>query len=96
MLMAHRPPPALCSTPTRQIKVFKGNPEGVVSLRYATEEGADGCIKLMDGRFFAGRQLKAFKWDGYTNYNVKLAETEEEQAARLEAFGRELEQRAAP
>ena len=45
----------------------------------------------MDGRWFSGRQVKAFKYDGYTNYNVKAVETEEEQMARLEKFAAELE-----
>lgn len=71
--------------------MYKGNPEGVVSIKFAAGEAADKCVELMEGRFFAGRRLAAFKWDGYTDYNMKLQETEEQQAARLEAFGRELE-----
>lgn len=71
--------------------MFKTNPEGIVSVRFAAIELAEACIKLMNGRWFAGRQLEAFKWDGYTNYNVKVQETEEEQAARLEAFSRDIE-----
>jgi hypothetical protein len=35
--------------------------------------------------------LQASKWDGVTNYHVKVVETEEEQQARLEAYARELE-----
>uniref|UniRef100_A0A1D1ZUN1 Splicing factor U2AF-associated protein 2 n=2 Tax=Auxenochlorella protothecoides TaxID=3075 RepID=A0A1D1ZUN1_AUXPR len=75
-----------------KVKVYKGNPDGVVSIKFATGEAADKCVKLMEGRFFARRRLAAFMWDGYTNYNMKLQETEEQQAARLEAFGRELEE----
>jgi len=52
--------------------VFQHNPEGVVSVKFKTEEGADECTRVMNGRFFAGRQLEAFKWDGVTNYNVKV------------------------
>ena len=52
--------------------MFQHNPEGVVSVKFKTEEGADECTRVMNGRFFAGRQLEAFKWDGVTNYNVKV------------------------
>lgn len=47
-------------------------------IKFATGEAADKCVKLMEGRFFAGRRLAAFMWDGYTNYNMKLQETEEQ------------------
>ena len=77
--------------PVEKVRAFEENPEGVVSVRFKTKEGADACIALMDGRWFAGRQVKAFKYDGYTNYNVKAVETEEEQMARLEKFAAELE-----
>ena len=74
-----------------QVRVFKTNPEGVVSIKFLTAEAAQECVRLMDGRWFARRQLQAFMWDGYTNYNVKIQETEEEQRARLEAFARDIE-----
>ncbi len=37
--------------------------------------------------------LPAFRWDGLTNYNIKVVETAEEQEARLERFARELEEK---
>ena len=47
----------------------------------------------MNGRFFGGRQIEADLWDGVSNFYVKPAkESEEEQAARLERFARELEE----
>lgn len=36
------------------------------------QEAADECVRIMNGRFFGGRQLEAAKWDGFTNFNVKV------------------------
>ena len=66
------PPPPPHPAVVLQMRIFDGNPEGVVSLKFATKEAADECVALMEGRFFAGRQLEAFKYDGKTNYNVKV------------------------
>lgn len=75
-----------------QVRVFQYHPEGVVSVKFKDEDAAQGCIKLMDGRFFGGRQVSAGLWDGTTNYNVKKPkESIEEQAARLERFAAEIE-----
>ena len=76
-----------------QIRVHQYHPEGVVSIKFKKDDAAQECLKLMDGRFFGGRQLSAELWDGITNYNVKKAqESEEEQAARLGRFAAEIEQ----
>lgn len=40
----------------------------------------------MDGRFFNGRELKCFYWDGKTNYRV-VKDTVSDQQKRLDAFG---------
>lgn len=76
-----------------QVKLYHTHPDGIVSLKYSTADAAQQCIKVMDGRFFGGRQVKAHLWDGFSNYHVeKKAETAEEQARRLERFAQELEQ----
>lgn len=77
--------------PVDKVCVYKAHPQGVVSVRFRTEEAAQACITLMSGRWFGGRQIAAALWDGRTNFNVKMKETAEEQAARLEAYARELE-----
>lgn len=41
-----------------KIKLFSTNPEGVVSIKFTTEEAATTCVQKMNGRWFAGRQLK--------------------------------------
>ncbi|KAL4859417.1 Splicing factor U2AF-associated protein 2 [Chlorella vulgaris] len=74
-----------------KLRVFASHPSGVVSVKFTALEAADECVRLMNGRFFGGRQLEAAKWDGWTNFNIKVLETEEEQQARLERFAKELE-----
>lgn len=77
--------------PIEKVRIFKHNPEGVVTVRFKAIEPAQQCVALMNGRYFGGRKLEALMWDGFTNYNVKPKESAEEEAARLEAFARELE-----
>lgn len=60
-------------------------------MKFKSEEGAQACLKKMDGRYFGGRQVSAKLWDGFTNYHVKLKESEEQIRARQEQYGRELE-----
>lgn len=60
-------------------------------MKFKTEEGAQACLKKMDGRFFGGRQVVAKLWDGFTNYNMKLQESEESTQARREQFAKEIE-----
>lgn len=55
-----------------QLRVFAAHPQGVVSVKFTTLEAADECVRVMNGRFFGGRQLEAAKWDGFTNFNVKV------------------------
>lgn len=44
----------------------------------------------MNGRYFAGRQIKAEFYDGWTDYSVE--ETEEQREARLKKFSEWLEE----
>ena len=62
-----------------------------MSVKFKAEELAQECITAMHGRFFGGRKVQATMWDGLTNYNVKLQETPEQEAARRERFAREIE-----
>jgi len=81
--------------PVEKVRAFKTHPDGVVTVKFKGEEGAAACVARMAGRWFGGRQLAAHMWDGSENFNVKVRETAEQQAARLEAYARELEGRAA-
>jgi len=46
-------------------------------------------LQVMDGRFFAGKKLECFFWDGITNYKVE--EPEEKKQRREKEFGKWLE-----
>ena len=73
-------------------RVFARNPEGVVTVRFREPDAADACRRRMHGRFFGGRALQASMYDGRTDFEPpRRAETEEEQAARLERYAAELE-----
>jgi HIV Tat-specific factor 1 len=67
------------------IKIFNYNPDGVVAVKFEKSKGAIRCVDIMNGRFFAGRQLKCFYYDGFTNYDVP--ESEEDRRARIAKFG---------
>ncbi|WIA20083.1 hypothetical protein OEZ85_005943 [Tetradesmus obliquus] len=77
-----------------KVRVFASHPQGIITVRFKQEEPAQACLGKMNGRFFGGHQIVAHMWDGFTSYHIKVKEQEtaEEQAARLDAFARELEQ----
>jgi HIV Tat-specific factor 1 len=70
-----------------KLTVFAGNPEGPVAVKFRSSAHAAACIALMNGRYFAGRTLSAFYFDGRTNYVVKKADDEAETEKRLKEFG---------
>lgn len=81
-----------------RVRVFEFHPEGVVSVKFRLPDAADACRVKMHGRWFGGSQLVAAMYDGKTDLDAhrprssnRQRETEEEQAARLERFARELE-----
>ncbi|KAJ2802593.1 hypothetical protein H4S07_004655, partial [Coemansia furcata] len=41
---------------------------GVIAVKFKDEVSAQACVKAMDGRFFAGRQIEASIYDGHTRY----------------------------
>ncbi|CDW88320.1 rna binding domain protein [Stylonychia lemnae] len=70
---------------------FREHPNGVIKIRFMSSIHADECIKVMNGRFFDGRQLKCYFWDGKTDYRV-VKESVEEQNRRIDDFGQWLEE----
>lgn len=48
----------------------------------STPEEADAVVNLFNNRFFGGKQISAFIWDGHTKY--KIAETDAEREERLQ------------
>ncbi|XVF41410.1 hypothetical protein PTKIN_Ptkin01aG0277700 [Pterospermum kingtungense] len=75
--------------PVDSVKVCENNPQGVVLVKYKDRKGAQKCIELMNGRWFGGRQIHASEDDGVVNH--ALVRDLDEDAARLEQFGAELE-----
>ncbi|KAG0230196.1 hypothetical protein BGW42_001115 [Actinomortierella wolfii] len=75
------------------IIIYDQHPEGVVSVKFKDPESADLCVKLMNGRFFAGQKIEASIYDGHTKYDVKKSkeELEAEEKQRLERYAKWLE-----
>ncbi|KAF9335531.1 hypothetical protein BG006_011302 [Podila minutissima] len=73
--------------------IYDQHPEGVVSVRFKDKESALLCVKLMNGRFFAGQRVEAGIYDGHTKYeNTKSKEQiEEEEKQRLDRYAKWLE-----
>lgn len=63
------------------------------SVKFGTEEAANACVELMNGRYFAGKRVEAEIYDGKTKYTTKATgeDAEKEEAARLENFAKWLE-----
>ena len=74
-----------------RVKVYENNPEGFVQVKFKDITAAEECLKVMNGRFFDGRQLECFYWDGETDFNKK-GETKEMEDKRIQDFGKFLEQ----
>jgi HIV Tat-specific factor 1 len=75
-----------------KITVFSKNPRGIVIVKFGTAFAAQECVRILDGRFFGGRKIKAFFWDGKSNYSVPLSDAataaaEAEDEERLKEFG---------
>lgn len=73
----------------KKVVIYDRHPEGIISVSFKEIEQADECVALMNGRWFAGRQLKAETWDGRTKY--KIEETAEEAENRLKQWDKFLD-----
>ncbi|OZJ03074.1 hypothetical protein BZG36_04606 [Bifiguratus adelaidae] len=75
------------------VTMYDKSPGGIISVRFREVESALACIKLNNGRFFAGRQISAELFDSKTKYLKSGAgeETEEEEKKRLENYAKWLE-----
>lgn len=76
-----------------KITVFSKNPRGIIVVKFATAFAAQECVRVMSGRYFGGRKIRSYFWDGATNYSVSgssaeaEATAEEEEKERLDEFG---------
>ncbi|KAL2006120.1 hypothetical protein VTN00DRAFT_9774 [Thermoascus crustaceus] len=86
------------------VVLFDKEPEGVVSVRFSDPEAARQCVRIMDGRYFAGTRVEAYIADGTERFkktNEKRAaledmaergvDAEQDEHRRLEDFGSWLE-----
>lgn len=86
-----------------RVVVYEHHPDGVISVRFRSEEAAASCIAKMHGRYFSQRQISAHKWgtpnshsfskrvmlDGFTKYHRSEKGVDEE--TRLEQYAKDLE-----
>ncbi|XP_068340980.1 splicing factor U2AF-associated protein 2-like isoform X2 [Pyrus communis] len=75
--------------PVDSVKVCENHPQGVILVRFKDRNDAQKCIEMMNGRWFGGRQIRASEDDGLVNH--ASVRNLDEDAARLEQFGAELE-----
>ena len=79
--------------------------DGVASVRFSSPEAARECVRVMDGRFFAGTKVVAYVAKGEQKFrksSAKKADVDEdeveggdkaaEEGKRLDAFGKWLEE----
>ena len=53
-----------------KITLFSRNPRGVMAVKFRSSVAAQAAVKKMDGRAFGGRLLRAYFYDGETDYTV--------------------------
>lgn len=79
-----------------KITVFSKNIRGIVIVKFKTSFAAQECIRTMNGRYFSGRRLRSYFWDGVANYAQMSSKQEEEEEkkelARIDEFGDWLEE----
>lgn len=73
----------------KKVVVYDRNTDGIATVTFAEAAAADACIKFMNKRWFAKKQISAQTWDGKTKYSVE--ETEEERELRLKKWEDYLE-----
>lgn len=80
-----------------KITVFRKHPEGVMMVKFKNPSAAAACVEQMNGRWFDSRRVECHFWDNVTDYRghedpEEAAVAAKEEAARLESFGRWLEE----
>ena len=70
-----------------KITVFSKHVKGVVIVKFSTSYAAQECVRSMNGRFFGGKQLRSYFWDGQTDFSASnephaLEEEEQHEVAR--------------
>ncbi|XP_063404003.1 17S U2 SnRNP complex component HTATSF1-like [Mytilus trossulus] len=73
----------------KNIRLYDNHPDGVITVTMKTPCEADEVIKLLNGRWFAKKQITAESWDGKTKYDIEESEAERDE--RLKKWGEFLE-----
>merc|ERR1719310_2027903 len=53
-----------------KVTPIEGHKQGIVCVKFKASCEAEECIRVMDGRFFAGRTVEAQFYDGRTDLRV--------------------------
>ncbi|KAJ2055617.1 hypothetical protein GGI17_006590 [Coemansia sp. S146] len=72
------------------VKVYDLSESGAVAVKFKDEMSAQACVKAMNGRFFAGRQIEASIYDGHTRYKSS-AKAGQASGGRRAGIGSHLE-----
>ncbi|RKP26699.1 hypothetical protein SYNPS1DRAFT_13841, partial [Syncephalis pseudoplumigaleata] len=66
--------------------IYDKSPEGVCSVRFKEPAHAEQCVKLMNGRYFGGRQVEAHIHNGKEKYEKSSNKDEEAVSASYEKW----------
>ena len=81
-----------------KITLFSKHPRGVIAVKFRVSAAAHAAVRLLDGRAFGGRIVRAYFYDGETDYTAATFQGETgtldegEEHKRHDAFGAWLEQ----
>ena len=73
-----------------RIKIFEDHIKGIIKIKFHSPVSTEKCIQGLNGRFYNGRTIEAFYWDGKIDYD-KQNENSQLQNQRIEEFGQWLE-----
>ncbi len=60
------------------VVLYDLEPEGIVSVRFSSKDDAARCAQEMNGRYFDGKKLEAFIYDGKSKYRRKEVSKEDQ------------------
>lgn len=78
------------------VVLFDKEPDGIMTVKFRDPVSAQACVIKMNGRFFGGRRIEAWVYDGKQRYrrtgDRNAEDGEEDEKARLDAFSEWLMQ----
>ncbi|EPS40750.1 hypothetical protein H072_5414 [Dactylellina haptotyla CBS 200.50] len=77
----------------KNVTLYDEEEAGVVSVRFGNDQSAQACVRMMDGRHFAGSKVEAYIYDGQKRFKKsKTRDTDADEKSRLDKFGAWLEE----